>query len=266
MMTHTVRITDDADLIRSILEGNRTTMGVLMLGNLHQSGASYEGKWGQGEYLILEDSRKIVLGLATLHWNGNLVVAIWPDQLYQLITFTRTITRIEAPLSIAKLLAKQAMIRVKRSLYLDLQNSFGKPHTPPEIPDLSMLERLSQMRHDFVLESEGSSDFEKAKAYMSSLIEMKKLRILKNETGDICAMLSYNASSPKAVLIGGMFVPQQYRSKGYGKALLAAALQELQSDGEKKLVALYTDNPIAEALYKKLGFQDGGQLGVINLH
>jgi len=255
MMTHTVRITNDADLIRSILEGNRTAIGVLMLGNVHQSGACYEGKWGQGEYLILEDLHQIAIGLAALYWNGNLVVASWPDQLFKMITFTRKITRIEAPLSIAKLLAKQDIIKVKRSLFLDVQNSFSKSYSPPEIPDLSMLERLSQLRCDFVLESEGSSDFEKARAYMSSLIEMKTIRIRRNETGDICAMLSYNATSPTAVLIGGMFVPQQHRSMGYGKALLAGVLQEL-ADKEFKLVALY----------RKLGFQDGGQLGVARLH
>jgi GNAT superfamily N-acetyltransferase len=76
-----------------------------------------------------------------------------------------------------------------------------------------------------------------------------------------CALLSPEGSD--AGLIGGVYTTPAARNKGYAAACVSALSLDVQRDG--KLPVLFYENPVAGALYRKLGFEECGRWGVLYL-
>jgi len=76
-----------------------------------------------------------------------------------------------------------------------------------------------------------------------------------------CALLSPEGTD--AGLIGGVYTMPAARNKGYAAACVSALAADIQRDG--KLPVLFYENPIAGALYRKLGFEECGRWGVLYL-
>lgn len=76
-----------------------------------------------------------------------------------------------------------------------------------------------------------------------------------------CALL--NSEGTDAGLIGGVFTLPDARGKGYASACTAALCRDLQSRG--KMPHLFYENPIAGRVYRKLGFEQIDQWGVLYL-
>lgn len=260
-MTNSVRLTHDQQGISNFCKNvGHPCCSALILGNIHQSGVSeYSGKWGEGQYFSLVDDKDVILGLAAHYWNGCLVIASWPTLKIDTLLnrLERSITRVEGPLeSVHSLRSKLVHVAIKDkssfSLRLkSLPSPLNRPHEAFK-PNINDLEELTKIRHKFIREAGGNEDLESVRQYMESLLTLGTIRILRKED-KIVAMLTMNASSPDAVLIGSMYVPPENRQCGYAKALICSVLQELKETCVD-VVALYTDNPVAEKLYRSVGF------------
>ncbi len=74
-----------------------------------------------------------------------------------------------------------------------------------------------------------------------------------------CALLNVEGSD--AALIGGVFTLPAARGRGYAAACTAALSIDLQRDG--KLPCLFYENPVAGRVYRRLGFVEREQWGVL---
>lgn len=102
----------------------------------------------------------------------------------------------------------------------------------------------------------------------AKLVETRVFVVEEKATGrspariSACALL--NMEGRDAGLIGGVFTAPLARGKGYAGACTAALCLDLQRDG--KLPCLFYENPIAGRVYRRLGFEEIGQWGVLYLN
>ena len=98
---------------------------------------------------------------------------------------------------------------------------------------------------------------EKFKSYTDE--QMKRLFIggrvygIFSDTGILLASAASTAESQFCAMITNVCVHPDHRNLGYSKIVLSALIKELFSSGLGS-VCLYYDNPIAEMVYGKLGF------------
>lgn len=78
------------------------------------------------------------------------------------------------------------------------------------------------------------------------------------EAGNPVAMAAINAKAGHHVQVGGVGVPAQYRSRGYGRRVTAALLREAQREGAQVAV-LFANNPTAARSYEAIGFRQVDQ-------
>lgn len=121
------------------------------------------------------------------------------------------------------------------------------------------IERVAQLRAGFRREALGASrppGGELAEA--EQLCASGDTRLLLD--GDVVGMAIVNARCRRAVQIGGVYVPPELRGRGYGRAVVAAALSEERRGGALRAV-LFTarSNAAARRAYIALGFRAVGQ-------
>jgi ribosomal protein S18 acetylase RimI-like enzyme len=87
--------------------------------------------------------------------------------------------------------------------------------------------------------------------------------VLENEAGELCAMSRFNAELPEAVQLGGVWTPEEFRSRGYARAVVASHLLAVGEAGVKAAV-LFTGerNEAALRAYRALGFESVGRFRV----
>ncbi|KIN68535.1 acetyltransferase [Sulfitobacter donghicola DSW-25 = KCTC 12864 = JCM 14565] len=71
--------------------------------------------------------------------------------------------------------------------------------------------------------------------------------------GEPVAMTSLNARVTDTVQIGGVYVPDVWRGRGFGGAAVALQLAELKAQGVKTAI-LFAANEIAAKAYERIGF------------
>ncbi|MBX3001099.1 MAG: GNAT family N-acetyltransferase [Caldilineaceae bacterium] len=81
--------------------------------------------------------------------------------------------------------------------------------------------------------------------------------------GEICAAALTNAEIKDAAMIGGVFTRPDMRGKGLSQAVVSAISAELLALG--KTPTLYWVNPVAGAIYHKLGFHPVGTWRAVRL-
>lgn len=74
--------------------------------------------------------------------------------------------------------------------------------------------------------------------------------------GEVAAAVLTNAEIAGAAMIGGVFTRPDRRGRGLGQAVMSAICAELLAEG--KTPHLYWENPVAGAVYRKLGFHPVG--------
>lgn len=89
-----------------------------------------------------------------------------------------------------------------------------------------------------------------------SFIEAKTAFVLESQ-GTLVARSDFNAILPDTVQIGGVWVPPDFRNRGFARAVVAGSLLEAKKRGITKAV-LFTDNPAAMRCYESLGFKENG--------
>lgn len=74
--------------------------------------------------------------------------------------------------------------------------------------------------------------------------------------GVIVSVALTNAETDTAAMVGGVYTPPTWRGRGLSRAVCSALCAELLTEGREPL--LYWDNPVAGAVYRKLGFHRVG--------
>ena len=74
--------------------------------------------------------------------------------------------------------------------------------------------------------------------------------------GRIVSAALTSAETKELAMIGGVYTSPAFRQRGYASACLFAICQDLAADGKE--ACLFYDNPVAEGIYRRLGFQEMG--------
>ena len=78
------------------------------------------------------------------------------------------------------------------------------------------------------------------------------------------AKTSFNAAVATWVQVGGVFTPPDLRSRGYGRAVVAASLEDARAEGATNAVLFTTaDNHAAQRAYEAIGFRAIGHYGLL---
>ena len=74
--------------------------------------------------------------------------------------------------------------------------------------------------------------------------------------GRIMSAALTNAETRNLAMIGGVYTPLESRYQGYASACMFAICQDLVADGKE--ACLFYDDPVAEGIYRRLGFEKMG--------
>lgn len=142
------------------------------------------------------------------------------------------------------------------------------PHCPPETLRLARRARPEDLDMLTALYAGAYTMFRSRENVQAKLAETRVFVVEEKAVGrhaariSACALL--NMESHDAGLIGGVFTSAAARGRGYAAACTAALSLDLQADG--KLPCLFYENPIAGRVYRRLGFEEIGQWGVLYLN
>lgn len=91
----------------------------------------------------------------------------------------------------------------------------------------------------------------RARAAAAARPGMERLLI---DGGAPVACASINAAAADMVQVGGVFVPEDRRNRGYGRRVTAARLAEAR-DGGARVAILFSNNDAASRAYEAIGFE-----------
>jgi predicted GNAT family acetyltransferase len=74
--------------------------------------------------------------------------------------------------------------------------------------------------------------------------------------GRIVSAALTNAETQNMAMIGGVYTPPDSRHQGYASACMVAICQDLVAEGKE--ACLFYDDPVAEGIYRRLGFKEIG--------
>lgn len=259
-----------------------TPQAMVLRSNLAHSGIVDGGAPYQGRYAAAFQDGRIV-GVAAHYWNGMLVL-LAPEQagaVARAATAGRKVAGILGPW--------QQALDVQEALALDPRwcrlRSHERLMTLPldrlripipmregqnlhcRLATLAELDVLSEWRQQFRCEALGATPShdltQRSRAEVAQWIEERKQFVLL-DGNHLVSGCCFNAQLPDAVQIGNVWTPPQFRSRGYGRAVVAGALEHARGAGAE-LGVLYTpiDNKAARTAYLAIGFTEIGDYAIV---
>lgn len=250
---------------------------MILRSNLARAGIVDEGRPLQGTYVgaFVGDELE---GLATLYWNGNLVLAGGPH-----VTALTEMLATRTPEGFRGILGTASEVVEARRV---VEARFGRPirkHNDEilyalPLADLVVPEALVRLVARAPKEDEKAFLLDwrmKYQAELSAVPDTPEQRVRERglmeafhaDGHDILlldgttpvAYSGFNASLPDMVQIGGVFTPPELRRRGYARCAVAASLVAARSRGVKRAI-LFTgrQNTAAQCTYLALGFRPIG--------
>jgi predicted GNAT family acetyltransferase len=133
--------------------------------------------------------------------------------------------------------------------------------------ELRDLKLLTRWRVAYALEAMGEQDSprlrERIRASTERDLEEGRTWVLEHR-GEPVACSSFNTAIKEAVQVGGVWTPPELRSRGYGRAVVAASLLDVRAEGVTTAI-LFTpeDNIPAQKAYEALGFRHIGSYRIV---
>ncbi len=260
----------------------RLESSLFLLSNSRRAGLADRGRLFEGTYFAAIAEGEIT-GVAALYWQGNLILQA-PEYLEPLVEAAA-----ESPRPIVGLFGLGA--QVARALELvgwadsdlqldEVEGLYVLPLEELAVPEELAsgrlrgrraerrdLDLLTAWRVGYHLEALGATETpelpEQCRAEVSALLERGDTWILEDD-GRRVASTSFNATIDEAVQVGGVWTPPESRSRGYGRAAVAASLLGARDDGVR-LSILFTgdDNVPAVKAYAALGFRRIGDHRIV---
>jgi len=258
---------------------------MFLLGNMRAAGLSDEGKMLQGTYAAAFEGSGIA-GVAALYWNGNLVLQA-PAHLESLCQAVieasgRSLKGVLGPAAQVAA-AKAALSLPEDAIQMDeTENLYSLALTDLIVPEGLRTGRLVGRRIEpgdvaqvtawlvaFALESLGEEESPKLWERTRANVERKQeqgMTWILEEGGRPVSTSGFNTATAEAVQIGGVFTPPELRSRGYGRAVVAASLLDARAEGANVSI-LFTgvSNVPAQKSYEALGYQHIGDYRLILL-
>ncbi len=269
----TLRPGDEAALEEFLLGHLDSSM--FLLGNMRAAGLVDRGQRYEGTYVAAIDGDRIG-GCAAHFWNQNVILQA-PDSLgpiWQAVVTTspRSIKGIIGPADqvagvIERLSLADAQIQLdetERLYHLDLAALVEPPQLSRgelrgrhiESRDVDLITRW---RIDYEIETIGERDTpelrERCRAGVEQSLREGRTWVL-DQAGNPVACSSFNSVIREAVQIGGVWTPPEWRSRGYGRCVVAASLVEARAQGIQRAI-LFTGetNWPAQKAYEAIGFR-----------
>ncbi len=254
--------------------------------NIYRGGLAYSGKPGQSIFFGVFHNEKIT-SVISLSWNGHVQIFA-PHTVEELckilITFLKKQRRKVIGINGPTLHVKQAiqhldLAKHPKSLDSDetlytlllenlhipaLQNGSAYTLRKATANDLDM---LVEWQIGYAIEALGSTDTRELRKSTQ-----KRIEALIGYAGDFVRIFEVDgvpvsrtnitASTPEAVMLGGIWTPSEYRNKGYARLAVATHLLEIKRSGINKAV-LFTNSPAAKKAYTVLGFKEVGDFSLI---
>jgi predicted GNAT family acetyltransferase len=131
------------------------------------------------------------------------------------------------------------------------------------------LDLVTRWRVAFSLESLGAEDtphlWNQCRASVERSLKDGKTWLLLDQTQPVSTS-GFNTTIDEAVQVGGVWTPPEFRSRGYGRAVVAASLLDARAEGAVKSI-LFTGvgNLPAQRAYAALGFRHVGDYRLLLL-
>jgi len=132
----------------------------------------------------------------------------------------------------------------------------GKLHVPQPEHEEMLCDWFYRYELDTGLSTAGPAAQSVARDRAHSAIHSQRVRILV-ENGQPCAMTAFNAALPDIVQVGGVYVPDALRNRGYARRVVAAHLAVARAEGVSRAV-LFAASKAASRAYEAIGFQHIG--------
>lgn len=283
-MTTRILHPDDEAVLETFLLP-RIESSLFLLGNMRIAGLADNGRPYQGTYAAAFVDGAIV-GAAALFWNGMLVMQA-PEQLDAV---WRTAVA-AADRAIQGLIGPAGQVqRVKDSLAITadaIQLDETEHLYSLALADLIVPEKLqtgvwhgrritaddldqqTAWRVAYMIEEMHEHDtpelWQRARHSLEFAESMGRVWVLE-EDGRAVASSGFNAAAREAVQVGGVYTPPEWRSRGYGRGVVAASLLDARAEGVSTGI-LFTgvDNIPAQKAYMALGFQRVGDYRLLHL-
>jgi predicted GNAT family acetyltransferase len=127
-------------------------------------------------------------------------------------------------------------------------------------------EVLINLRTAFMQETAGQDreSFRKEACDLVRAQQQKNNLWVLEAAGIIAATTAIGAEVSGMVQVGGVYTLPGYRSRGYGRVVVAGSLLEVRKRGAKKAILFTgTDMPAAQKVYRALGFRAIGEYGLV---
>jgi predicted GNAT family acetyltransferase len=274
---------DEGSLEEFLLPQIESSM--FLLGNLRAAGLTDRGQSLEGTYAAAFEAGKIVAVVAH-YWNGNLVFQA-PDHVAALARAVveasgRAIQGLIGPQRQVDVAKKTLSLDAARIMLDETEYLYSLTLTDLIVPEAlrsgqlrgrrierADLDLLTRWRVGFSHEALGEepSDrlWNRCRASAERSLDRGTTWILE-EGGKPVATSSFNATTAEAVQIGGVWTPPALRSRGYGRAVVAASLLDARAQGVMKSI-LFTgvSNVPAQRAYSGLGFRHIGDYRLLLL-
>jgi predicted GNAT family acetyltransferase len=263
----------------------RLESSMFLIGNCRAAGLLDRGQPLQGTYAGAFEGEHLV-GVAAHFWNGNLILQA-PKALHSLIQAAlhasgRVLGGLIGPADQVKR-AKGALDLAEGSIQLDeTEYLYSLDLVDLVVPqglrsgqlqarrcEPGDLELLTHWRVGFSLESLGAEDTPRLWRQCRASVE-RSLRDshtwLLIDQGRPVSTSSFNTAIAEAVQVGGVWTPPELRSRGYGRAVVAASLLDARSEGVAHSI-LFTGvgNLPAQRAYAALGYCHTGDYRLLLL-
>ena len=267
---------DEVTLEAFLLPRIETSM--FLLGNMRAVGLVDRGEHLQGTYVAAFEGDRIV-GVAAHYWSGTLIVQA-PVQIEALcraaIDASGRIVRgvlgpvAQVQMAIQALGPDEDAINLDQTEYLyslDLADLLvpeglrsgrlvGRRIQPRDI------EQVTAWLVAFSLEALHEEDSRALRERVRVDVERKQRRgltwVLEDE-GQPVSTSGFNTTTAEAVQIGGVYTPPELRSRGYGRAVVAASLLDARAEGaERSILFTPVENISAQRAYEALGYRHIG--------
>jgi N-acetylglutamate synthase-like GNAT family acetyltransferase len=264
----------------------RVASSMFLLGNMRAAGLEDEGEPYQGTYAAAFSGGKIVSVVAH-YWNDNLILQapvhldkLWgkavevsgrpvggligPSEQVDVVNEALDIGESRIQLDETERLYTLALDELVVPDALASGQVVGRRAEPREL-DLLVAWRVTY-GEEALGESDTGESRERARSTVERLIRQERTWVLEVE-GEPVACSSFNTATEEAVQVGGVWTPADIRSRGYGRAVVAASLLDARAEGVTTAI-LFTgqENVPAQRAYAALGFQHVGAYRMLLLN
>jgi RimJ/RimL family protein N-acetyltransferase len=287
MKTPTIRMLqpgDEAALEAFLLP--RIDSSMFLIGNMRSAGLIDRGQPYEGTYAAAFEDGKIV-GVAAHYWNQNLIfqAPVHLDALWRAAVeasgcpikgWIGPNEQVSAAMGTFDVDDSNIQMDETENLYslkldhLIVPDGLKSGEVSGRRIKRRDLELVAEWRVAYSLEALGDKDSpqlrEQCRASIERSLKERSTWVLEKQ-GQPVACSSFNTAIKEAVQVGGVWTPPELRSRGYGRAVVAASLLDARAEGVTKAI-LFTgeDHIAAQKAYEALGFRHIGDYRIVLLH